>query len=69
MFYQILKGVYTPNLFKTCVIVAKGPVIYYVITCRGGGGSENANIWLFSVLKTCLRRGGGGSKNPKNVIT
>ena len=22
----------------------KGPFIYYVITCRGGGGSENANF-------------------------
>ena len=21
-----------------------GPFIYYVITCRGGGGSENANF-------------------------
>ena len=25
-------------------IMGKGPFIYYVITCRGGGGSENANF-------------------------
>ena len=49
--------------------ISWGPFIYYVITCRGGEGSENANFWLFSVLKTCLHRGGGGSKNPENVIT
>ena len=48
---------------------ARGPFIYYVSTCRGGGGSENANFCLFLVLKTCWRRGGGGSKNPKNVMT
>ena len=39
-----------------------GPFIYYVSICKGGGkgGSENAYFCLFSVLKTCLRRGEGG---------
>ena len=38
---------------------------------KGGkvGGSGNANFCLFSVLKICLGRGGGGAKNPKNVLT
>ena len=36
-------------------IINKGPFIYYVSTCKGGGGgSENTNFCLFSVLKTCL---------------
>ena len=34
--------------------VSKGPFIYYVSTCRGEGGSENANFCLFLVLKTCF---------------
>ena len=33
-------------------IFSRGPFIYYVSTCRGGGGSENANFCLFLVLKT-----------------
>ena len=38
------------------------------ISCNhffGGGGSENVNFWLFSVLKTCLRRWEGGPKSKK----
>ena len=40
---------------------------------KGGGpwerGSENDNLCIFSVPKTLLRRGGGGFKNFKNVLT
>ena len=50
-------------------MLGKGPFIYYVSSRRGEGGSENANFCLFSVLETCLRRVGGGSKNPENVLT
>ena len=35
------------NLYGTF----KGPFIYYVSTCRGEGGSKNANFCLFSLLK------------------
>ena len=34
-----------------------------------GVGLENGNFCLFSVLKTCLRSGGGGFKKPKMVLT
>ena len=44
-------------------IITKGPFIYYVSTCRGGGEVSGIQFFcLFSVLKTCLRRGEGGPK-------
>ena len=30
--------------FETSSMLPQGPFIYYVITCRGGGGSENTNF-------------------------
>ena len=54
--------------FPDFFLKTKEPFIYYVSTCRGGGGSENAYICLFSVLKTCLRREGGGPKIPKMCL-
>ena len=48
----------------------KSVVVYLgTIHILRGGVSENANFLLFSLLKACLPRGEGGSKNPKNVIT
>ena len=32
------------KVFRPKINIPKGPFIYYVITCRGGGGSENANF-------------------------
>ena len=32
----------------------KVPFIYYVITCRGGGGSENANFGIIFSTKNML---------------
>ena len=40
----------------------KGPFIHYVSTCKGGGGLEIGDFCLFSVHKTCLRRGKGVKK-------
>ena len=54
---------------KGCSGDSRGPFIYYVSTCRGEERLEIGNFCLFSVLKTCLRRGGAGSKKPKNVLT
>ena len=56
---------------------------YITLSLVGGRGSENADFWLFSVLKTRLKSitqktvpsavvyhyYAWGSKNPKNVIT
>ena len=41
-----------------------GPFIYYVSTCKMGG----QKIPIFSVLKACLRRGGGGPKILKTCL-
>ena len=38
--------------------IIRGPFIYYVSPCKGGG-SENCDFCLFSVIKTCLRREAG----------
>ena len=48
--------------------MSRGPFIYYVSTCRGGGGLENGNFYLLSgdMLKYVE---GKGFKKSKNVLT
>ena len=65
---MLSKNVRKSSIAYLTFFVVRGTSMYYVITKGGGGGSENGNFWLRSVLKVITKGGGGGVKNPKSWL-
>ena len=52
-------------LLKAWLPWAGGLLIYYVKTCRGSGGSENVDVFLFSVLRRACGHVDDGTRPHK----
>ena len=58
---------YVVSSYADTYLFPQGPFIYYVSTCRGE--VRKCQFLLILSTKNMLTQGGGGSKNPKNVMT